>query len=96
MFSKETGLDKILREHQFDWSFERLSYSDHNISSKDPKNVIEEKSNQEDAAITDFVQWKKFNTTASESNSKQIVCNPMLEYIREKTRKSLKNLLIIV
>ena len=43
-----TVFEKVLRKDEFDRSFERLSNGDHDVSAKNPKDVVEEKATKQD------------------------------------------------
>ena len=65
----------------FDWSIERFGYGDHNIGAKDPENVVEEETTEENATVDYFVQLKKFDTVDGECQTEYIVGNPVLFFL---------------
>ena len=64
-------------EKELDRPFERLCDSDHDISAKDPEDVIEEETAQEDAAGDDVVEMEQLHAIDGKCHSQEIVGNPV-------------------
>lgn len=75
----QSFLEQILRKHQFDRCLERSGHKDHHVRSKDPEDVIDEETAQEDTSGYDVVQVQELDAVDRESNAKQIVRDPVLK-----------------
>lgn len=63
----------------FYWSIERLSNSHHHISPKNPENVVEEESAQQNATNSYSVQLKYLYSINRERQTKYVISNPVLK-----------------
>ena len=62
----------------FNRSFEWFSDGDHDIGAENPEDVVEKEASEKDAAGHNIIQMKQLNAIHGESESEQIISDPVL------------------